>query len=68
MSILYFNAECNEGLTLEEVQAIRDASLRLVDNQMHPRYQMAVNDLFKASNALMNEMKLDEMKSFSGSI
>ena len=68
MSILYFDNDCKEGLTLQEVKDIREKALRLVEQSMHPRYQLVVNDLFKAANALANEMKLDEMRSHNNSV
>lgn len=64
MSILYYDNECRDGLTIEQVEQIRESALKLMDKNMHPRYQLVVNDLFKASNALMNEMTLDAARSF----
>jgi hypothetical protein len=64
MSILYYDNTCTDGLTLEEVTKIRESALNLVYQNMHPRYHYAVVDLFKAANALMNEMKLQEKNSF----
>lgn len=68
MSILYFDNECKEGLTLQEVNDIREKALRLTEKSMHPRYQFVINDLFKAANALANEMKFDDMRSDQNSV
>lgn len=65
--MLYFDSKLNEGWNIEDVEKIRDSALRLVYQDMHPRYALVAQDLFKASNALLNEMKMDESKSFSTS-
>jgi hypothetical protein len=67
-NMLYFDSKCNEGWNIEDVEKIRESALRLVYQNMHPRYDLVVKDLFKASNALLNEMKLDQSRSFSTSI
>lgn len=66
--MLYFDSKCEEGWTIEDVEKIREGSLKLVRQDMHPRYDLVVKDLFKAANALMNEMKMDESRSSQISI